>query len=84
LYWITEIRCTEELDGADANTPACDYADRGGWAGKAYPPQAGEQYYGRGPFQLSWNYNYGAFSKALVSTTYDGHLYLLRDPDIVH
>jgi len=25
-----------------------------------YPCAAGKQYYGRGPIQLSWNYNYGA------------------------
>ncbi|REC62089.1 chitinase [Chryseobacterium pennae] len=29
-----------------------------------YPPVAGQAYYGRGPKQLSWNYNYGQFSEA--------------------
>ncbi len=29
-----------------------------------YPPVAGKFYYGRGPKQLSWNYNYGQFSEA--------------------
>lgn len=29
--------------------------------GKVYPCEANEWYFGRGPFQLSWNYNYGAF-----------------------
>ncbi|KAF6779756.1 hypothetical protein AHF37_01056 [Paragonimus kellicotti] len=28
-----------------------------------YPPNPNCFYYGRGPLQLSWNYNYGAFSK---------------------
>jgi uncharacterized protein YjdB len=28
----------------------------------AYPPTPGKSYHGRGPFQLSWNYNYGLFS----------------------
>jgi basic endochitinase B len=31
---------------------------------KNYPPVAGKAYYGRGPKQLSWNYNYGQFSEA--------------------
>ncbi len=30
----------------------------------AYPPTEGQAYYGRGPKQLSWNYNYGQFSEA--------------------
>ena len=31
---------------------------------KNYLPIAGKTYYGRGPKQLSWNYNYGQFSEA--------------------
>lgn len=31
---------------------------------KSYPGVAGKYYYGRGPKQLSWNYNYGQFSQA--------------------
>lgn len=31
---------------------------------KNYPPVAGVNYHGRGPKQLSWNYNYGQFSEA--------------------
>lgn len=31
---------------------------------KNYPPVAGKAYFGRGPKQLSWNYNYGQFSEA--------------------
>ena len=41
-----------------------------------YPCAAGQQYYGRGPIQLSWNYNYGAAGAALG-------LNLLADPDMV-
>jgi hypothetical protein len=33
-----------------------------------YPPVAGEAYFGRGPKQLSWNYNYGQFSEAWYGT----------------
>jgi basic endochitinase B len=35
---------------------------------KNYPPVAGKLYYGRGPKQLSWNYNYGQFSEAWFGT----------------
>jgi len=31
---------------------------------KNYPPVTGKNYHGRGPKQLSWNYNYGQFSEA--------------------
>jgi hypothetical protein len=31
---------------------------------KNYPGAEGEYYYGRGPKQLTWNYNYGQFSEA--------------------
>jgi len=31
---------------------------------KNYPAVEGKYYYGRGPKQLSWNYNYGQFSQA--------------------
>ncbi|MDP4239533.1 MAG: glycoside hydrolase family 19 protein [Bacteroidota bacterium] len=31
-----------------------------------YPPVAGQSYYGRGPVQISWNYNYGAFSQDVL------------------
>jgi len=41
-----------------------------------YPCASGQQYYGRGPIQLSWNYNYGAAGAALG-------LPLLQDPDLV-
>lgn len=40
------------------------------------PCAAGQQYYGRGPIQLSWNYNYQAAGKALG---FDG----INNPDIV-
>ncbi|CAN0926544.1 Basic endochitinase CHB4 [Linum grandiflorum] len=44
-------------------------------AARAYP-RFGKKYYGRGPIQLTWNYNYGACGKA---NNFNG----LRDPDIV-
>ena len=35
---------------------------------KNYPPVMGKSYFGRGPKQLSWNYNYGQFSEAWYGT----------------
>lgn len=76
--------CTEGSGWGHGGT-RCDYAQTwDSWALTDYPPQDGVQYYGRGPFQLSWNYNYGAFSKVVFESTYDSHMILLRDPDLVH
>ena len=41
------------------------YAD---FTKKNYPPIAEKKYFGRGPKQLSWNYNYGQFSEAWFGT----------------
>uniref|UniRef100_A0A2P2IRY0 chitinase n=1 Tax=Rhizophora mucronata TaxID=61149 RepID=A0A2P2IRY0_RHIMU len=46
----------EEINGASK-----DYCDE---SYKEYPCAAGKKYYGRGPLQLTWNYNYGAAGKA--------------------
>ncbi|XP_059632960.1 uncharacterized protein LOC132275471 [Cornus florida] len=59
---------TEEIDG-----PSKDYCDEDN---TEYPCVAGKGYYGRGPIQLSWNYNYGPAGKAIG---FDG----LNNPDIV-
>lgn len=44
-----------------------------------YPPVNGQNYYGRGPMQLSWNYNYGPASQAL----YGDKNVLLNSPNRV-
>ena len=44
-----------------------------------YPAASGADYYGRGPLQISWNYNYGRFSDFLYGDTR-----LLTNPDEVH
>jgi len=44
-----------------------------------YPPVTGQSYYGRGPIQLSWNYNYGPVSKFL----FNDKTVLLNDPNKV-
>ena len=49
------------------------------WVAEAYPCSPGKQYYGRGAKQLSWNYNYGAFSRAMLG---DAKV-LLEQPELV-
>ncbi|KAI3963065.1 hypothetical protein MKW98_029005 [Papaver atlanticum] len=41
-----------------------------------YPCAPGKNYYGRGPIQLTWNYNYGACGKSI-------RVNLLKNPDLV-
>jgi len=48
---------TDEIDG-----PSKDYCDE---ARLDFPCAAGQGYHGRGPMQLSWNYNYGSAGSAL-------------------
>jgi hypothetical protein len=65
LYFTEEVGCEE-----GACTQYCDAANID------YPCQPGRTYHGRGPIQLSWNFNYGAFATVLG-------LPLLSDPDLV-
>ncbi|KAJ1397983.1 Lysozyme-like domain superfamily [Sesbania bispinosa] len=53
--------------------PQSDYCDS---TNKEWPCYPGKSYNGRGPIQLSWNYNYGPAGEALG---FDG----LRNPEIV-
>ena len=46
---------------------------------KNYSPVAGRSYHGRGPLQLSWNYNYGQFSEDYF---HDRNI-LLQDPSLL-
>ena len=46
---------------------------------KNYPGVEGKYYYGRGPKQLTWNYNYGQFSEAW----YGSRDTLLQHPDLL-
>lgn len=46
-------------DPVTGRSAAIGYVDAGS---TDYPPVEGRSYYGRGVIQLSWNYNYGAFS----------------------
>merc|ERR1711904_546933 len=55
------------------------YCDNGAINQQYYPCVHGKEYRGRGPKQLSWNYNYGQFSKEFCG---DKNI-LLNDPDRV-
>jgi basic endochitinase B len=65
LYFTQEVGCE-----SGACTNYCDPSN------VEYPCAPGKTYHGRGPIQLSWNFNYGAFGAALG-------LDLLSDPDLV-
>jgi len=67
LYYLEEI----------AKADYC--ATWSGWVRRAYPCSSGKQYYGRGAKQLTWNYNYGAFSVAM----YGKPSILLEQPELV-
>ena len=57
-----------------------DYcADWSTWVVEAYPCVSGQKYFGRGAKQLSWNYNYGAFSNAMFGDA----MILLNNPGLV-
>ncbi|MCW1148831.1 glycoside hydrolase family 19 protein [Flavobacterium lacisediminis] len=68
LYFVHEV-------GYSSATSAGVYSQ----AHAVYPPNPTKGYYGRGPIQLSWNYNYGQLSKFLYN---DGSV-LLNNPDLV-
>jgi hypothetical protein len=65
LYFTEEVGCE---DGSC--TQYCDPSNL------RYPCAPGKTYHGRGPIQLSWNFNYGAIGDVLG-------LELLEDPDLV-
>lgn len=68
LYFVHEV-------GYTSSNSAGAYSQ----AHSEYPPNPAKGYYGRGPIQLSWNYNYGQFSKFL----YNDASILLNNPDLV-
>jgi len=64
------------LEEINKSLYCADWAD---WIKSAYPCKPGKLYYGRGAKQLSWNYNYGAFSTAMFG---DSQV-LLDNPELV-
>jgi basic endochitinase B len=65
LYFKEEVGCEQ-----GACTQYCDNTN------PQYPCAAGKTYHGRGPIQLSWNYNYGALGVTLGVD-------LLAEPELV-
>ncbi len=61
------------LDFTDEQNPPSIYCDS---TNTMYPCASGQDYHGRGPLQLSWNYNYGAAGVALAQP-------LLQNPALV-
>lgn len=68
LYFVHEV-------GYNSTNSAGAYSQ----AHDEFPPNPAVGYYGRGPIQLSWNYNYGQFSKFLFN---DKNI-LLNNPDSI-
>jgi hypothetical protein len=64
------------LEEQSLNSTGSDYADT---SKKDWPPVKGKSYHGRGPKQLSWNYNYGQFSQAWFGSKDS----LLRHPELL-
>ena len=64
---------TTSLKYVDEVSPQSIYCDA---TNKTYPCAAGQDYHGRGPLQISWNYNYGAAGAALGQP-------LLANPSLV-
>ncbi|KAG9447041.1 hypothetical protein H6P81_013169 [Aristolochia fimbriata] len=62
----------EETGGASK-----DYCDENN---REYPCVAGKGYYGRGPLQLSWNYNYGPAGKSIGFDGLGAPETVARDP----
>lgn len=68
LYFVHEVGYTNE-------NSAGTYSQ----ASTEFPPNPAVGYYGRGPIQLSWNYNYGQLSKFL----YNDVNVLLNNPNAI-
>ncbi|MCL2598712.1 MAG: InlB B-repeat-containing protein, partial [Firmicutes bacterium] len=66
----TEYTTQDQYPGSNTYNPtAC----------KNFPPNLNKSYHGRGPMQLSWNYNYGLFSAMF----FGDKMVLLDDPGML-
>ncbi|KAF8086067.1 hypothetical protein N665_0636s0039 [Sinapis alba] len=73
----TEFMCyIEEIDGP---AKADDYCDK---ENTDFPCAPGKGYYGRGPIQLSWNYNYGQCGRDLNENILASPEKVAQDPAI--
>ena len=75
-FWTQGLFYVEEINKSDYKSS--EYG-----ANEKWPSQAGVQYFGRGPMQLSWNYNYGQFSNIFSTEGYDSKMELLINPGAV-
>lgn len=64
---------TGGLQYIEEQNPQSNYCDA---TNTTYPCAAGKNYHGRGPIQLSWNYNYGVCGQAMGKD-------LLNNPELV-
>ncbi len=71
-FFAHMVQETSGLKYTDELNPTSDYCD----ATRTDFPCGGRSYHGRGPLQLSWNYNYGTAGQALG-------LSLLTQPELV-
>jgi Chitinase class I len=71
-FFAHMVQETAGLKYTDEINPPSNYCD----ANRPEFPCAGRSYHGRGPLQLSWNYNYGTAGQALG-------LSLLTNPELV-
>lgn len=67
LYYKEELACLKGCNHYSDTTEV------------KYPPVKGKSYHGRGPIQLSWNYNYGLFSEMVLENKDS----LLNNPDLL-
>jgi len=67
---------TEENNGASTNDVYCDSSNT------KYPCVEGKKYYGRGPIQVSWNYNYGLAGESIGFDGLNNPEILANDADI--
>lgn len=75
LQYVDETYCV------DNPADACKYSTAEGDPATAiWPPVSGQRYFGRGPLQLSWNYNYGMFSSVAFNGGLTDKDILLSDP----
>lgn len=74
---LVHVREMGWSEGQEGYTTGCGQND---WQNKRWPCAAGEGYFGRGAKQLSYHFNYGAFSEVM----YDGDAtVLLNNPGLV-
>ncbi|RAH25214.1 chitinase, partial [Vibrio vulnificus] len=74
---LVHVREMGWSEGQAGYTTGCGQND---WQNKRWPCEAGQGYFGRGAKQLSYHFNYGAFSEVM----YDGDAtVLLKNPALV-